>query len=328
MDKRDAAIDVTTNRENTFDVMKCIGIIAVIIGHLTSFGQDFIFSWHMPLFFIIAGYFYHEKGITTMLKKDAKHLLLPYAITCLVIVAGYALLSIYQEQDRVTKWIVASLYASGSNHSSRYFPNVPIIGAIWFLWALFWCKNCFNILLKVSHKYILLNCLIISILAIIIDNCHINLPLAILPGLSAILFYGIGWKIKQMGGFRSIKNTLLVICIVTWIISIMYSNMYIVSCYYKHYPINVIGACGGTYTIWLISDFLSKSGKWFLSFILWIGRNSMTFLCIHLIDLDCPTKSLFHIPNIFAIPYDILLCIICTFVLSKIPFTRMVYNIK
>jgi len=61
MDKRDASIDVTTNREATFDVMKCIGIIAVIIGHLTSFGQDFIFSLHMPLFFIIAGYFYHEK---------------------------------------------------------------------------------------------------------------------------------------------------------------------------------------------------------------------------------------------------------------------------
>lgn len=48
-------------RDHTCDIMKCIGIIAVIAGHLTLAGHRFIFSWHMPLFFITAGYFYQEK---------------------------------------------------------------------------------------------------------------------------------------------------------------------------------------------------------------------------------------------------------------------------
>lgn len=58
------------------------------------------------------------------------------------------------------------------------------------------------------------------------------------------------------------------------------------------------------------------------------GQNSLTFLCIHLYDLDVPIRGFFHIPNIIGIPLVIAMCFVGTYILSKIPFTRMVYNIK
>lgn len=45
-----------TKRIEALDVAKGIGIILVIIGHLSSsYLHDWIYSFHMPLFFIISG---------------------------------------------------------------------------------------------------------------------------------------------------------------------------------------------------------------------------------------------------------------------------------
>ena len=68
-------------RNRTFDIMKGIGILSVILGHMdvAPFWRTFIFSFHMPLFFILAGYFYRSHyTIAEEARKDAKRLLSPY----------------------------------------------------------------------------------------------------------------------------------------------------------------------------------------------------------------------------------------------------------
>ena len=47
---------IKNKRVSTFDIMKFFGIV-VIIGHMTEHFREFIFSFHMQLFFILAGYF-------------------------------------------------------------------------------------------------------------------------------------------------------------------------------------------------------------------------------------------------------------------------------
>ena len=50
---------VNPNRIAWIDVAKGITILLVIIGHTLTFGsatRNFIFSFHMPLFFILSGY--------------------------------------------------------------------------------------------------------------------------------------------------------------------------------------------------------------------------------------------------------------------------------
>ena len=59
--------------------MKGIGITLVIIGHMQDFFElhKFIFIFHMPLFFIFAGYFFSSRG-GEGLAKDVRRFLIPY----------------------------------------------------------------------------------------------------------------------------------------------------------------------------------------------------------------------------------------------------------
>ena len=50
-------------RNVTFDIMKGLGIICMILGHIPIGGitQQVIYSFHMPMFFFISGYFFSRK---------------------------------------------------------------------------------------------------------------------------------------------------------------------------------------------------------------------------------------------------------------------------
>ena len=182
-----------SKRVDTFVIMKFFGIMMVIIGHMTHYFEHVIFSFHMPLFFIIAGYFYHSKGIKESFAKDVKHLIYPYVLTALAIVLTYLSCSVVIENVDIKYWLIAMVYGSGSvNHSSLLLSKVPPIGAIWFLLALFWCKNIYNVVNHYTKKSMIVSFLL-SVAAILLDKYLINLPLAILPGIGAVMFYALGF---------------------------------------------------------------------------------------------------------------------------------------
>lgn len=60
------------------DILKGIGIFCVVFGHTTQneLILNFIYAFHMPLFFIISGMFLHNKPL--FIRKQAKSLLIPY----------------------------------------------------------------------------------------------------------------------------------------------------------------------------------------------------------------------------------------------------------
>lgn len=319
---------IKKKRVSTFDIMKFFGIVVVIIGHMTEHFREFIFSFHMPLFFILAGYFYHKREIVESLRLDVKHLVYPYLLTAAIFLT-YALYFTIKDDVDLKYWFIAMCYGSGSvQHTSYYLADMPAIGAIWFLLALFWCKNIFNTIVHFAkHRYIA--SLIISIIAICIDNYIINLPLTILPGMGAVMFYAMGYYIRQTTGFWKINPFIATVFILIWIISFLrYGLIGMVICSYPNFIINLLGAIGGTYALFLISDVLSTAKYPLHKVVIWGGKNSLTFLCIHLYDLDVPIRGFLHIPNVVGIPLVILMCFVGTYIMSKIPFTRMVYNIK
>ena len=82
-----------------FDIAKGIAILAVILGHSAIETNLFAphrtaqvvlsicFSFHMPLFFILSGYFMHpDRRFRWM--KEAKQLLLTYVVTALCVLVG------------------------------------------------------------------------------------------------------------------------------------------------------------------------------------------------------------------------------------------------
>ena len=61
------------------DNLKALGILSVILGHIQSPYGFFIFSWHMPLFFFISGFFIKfNKSIKEFITDDFKRLMIHY----------------------------------------------------------------------------------------------------------------------------------------------------------------------------------------------------------------------------------------------------------
>lgn len=77
-----------TKRQPSIDVLKGIGILAVVVGHIT-FNRMLaaqIFMFHMPLFFLVGGWL-HDAATPqrAYLKAKARSLLLPYACFLLIL---------------------------------------------------------------------------------------------------------------------------------------------------------------------------------------------------------------------------------------------------
>lgn len=51
------------------DKLKAIGIISVVLGHIKSPFGFFIFSWHMPLFFFVSGFFINDNEHINMKQR-------------------------------------------------------------------------------------------------------------------------------------------------------------------------------------------------------------------------------------------------------------------
>ena len=85
-----------------YDIARGIAMLAVIVGHTNTQGMpativDFCYSFDMPLFFIISGYFCRpdarlDRGYVL---KNARALLLPYALTCVILLALMAIRGVF-----------------------------------------------------------------------------------------------------------------------------------------------------------------------------------------------------------------------------------------
>lgn len=138
-------------RDLSIDILKGIGIILVICAHVNTIPFDYplkkaIYAFHMPLFFIISGYFYRKKNIAKNFKKDIRRLVIPLVIS-LSICSLLAIPLLFDE--------------GVSSFLSKIFGLWTLInpGPVWFLASLFICKNIYNILDNVVDNNIYTNIL-------------------------------------------------------------------------------------------------------------------------------------------------------------------------
>ena len=67
------------------DKLKAFGILSVILGHIQSPFGAFIFSWHMPLFFFLSGFFIHnDRPLREFLNRDFRRFMIPFFIFTLI----------------------------------------------------------------------------------------------------------------------------------------------------------------------------------------------------------------------------------------------------
>lgn len=123
------------SRLTALDSLRGFGILLVVLGHTsqTSGLVSWIFSFHMPLFFIISGMLFHERQFLDSFKRKAIRLLVPYVFFGTVTLAYWALIErrLRGDEGSVPNALANIVLARAGSD------NYPQNAALWFLPCLF-----------------------------------------------------------------------------------------------------------------------------------------------------------------------------------------------
>lgn len=158
-----------------FSYLRGIGILLVVLGHSFPYIKDInipiykyihslIYSFHMPLFFMISGFFANKifkikslKDFRSFILSKFKKLLIPYFIISSLTIPIKLILNKFSERPLVLSEIIKDIL---------FFPwNNPII-FFWFIYLLFLIFLFAPILIKINKYLVLTILLIMSILTI------------------------------------------------------------------------------------------------------------------------------------------------------------------
>jgi acyltransferase len=269
-------ISSKTNRIEYIDIAKGLGMIFVVIGHCIN-GKTFpglwIWTFHMPLFFILSGICFSENKYPQFLfflKKRIQTLFLPCIyFSILVTVFTFILLDKTAFQS-LTK-------------------NLP--GVLWFVSVLFFTEILYYYILRLTPKKILRIFTLISLLLLGIWFCRkeIILPFSVSTIPIATFYYGIGHSYKVLiNKIASAHNSLLKIstsslllilpAIVTYHSkkSINMSTNYFSQPEFLYLFLSISGSLG----IILLATFHWRYVK---KLLLYIGRNTFIILSFHML---------------------------------------------
>lgn len=284
------------------DIAKAIAIILMIIGHEIKnvWVYTFIFSFHMPLFFILSGYTSSEVHKWKKLKRNIKKLFinswLLAAIMILLLVFQqwilYKNINIWHDSLKGIFW--------GSNFYGKDGVQVNNVGVMWFMFAFFWAKVIYDSLqvLISNNKY---NGFILGALAYIsiVFSKHYWLPQTLDIAVVAAFFMWIGWYIKNADKKNRFNIVLNFLVVSFWIICVL-SKIHI-ELATRSYPlqfVSVIEAVAGSMVIIELSKKCEKIK--ILSKLSILGQHTLAILCIHHLDLYWIWWSKFINNNITA----------------------------
>ena len=276
----------STKRIAWIDMAKAIAILLMVIGHEASGSiYTWIFSFHMPLFFILSGYTARRVdtwyGLRKTISKLFKRIWILAAIMIILLAIENYLFYPSQLVDVVKSTALGIFW--GSNGARFGLNNV---GVIWFLFAYFWARIIFD-MIRLIIKDDRYNGVMFAIMAYAgyLISQKIWLPQALDIALIAAFFMWVGAALRSYQFFSNSKTEFLTILIalVFWLWCVqngLHIELAIRS--YPNFVITVIEAIAGTIVICYLSRGLMSTAL--TSWLVIFGRNSIILLCIHHLD--------------------------------------------
>jgi fucose 4-O-acetylase-like acetyltransferase len=331
--------DKIKNRDNTIDIAKAIGIIFMVVGHCCAIPRhgghnlwqmyvcDYIYTFHMPLFFFLSGYFFNKSYLDSkfnFIKKKISGLWMPYIKWTLVFTLLHNIflkIGMYSTFQNVVQMEYSIIDLVKRSVSTLFFlGGDQLIGGFWFIPTLFyasifslfmmWAIRFLTDKLLNSDKERTYNILVIASICISI--------------IISILFTYFSFSIKKIGLTNStflassifitghlaciiykkhkdkIKTTadilfVIIGTIISATITIFHpADFGQISNWYDIVYIWFAG-CVGTWTWVIISKYISKLGDIVNKLVIYIGKNTMIILALH--------SSCFKIINLIKIYY-------------------------
>lgn len=294
-----AGIDVLTvsqsgTRIGWIDVAKGIAILLVIIGHtLTSGGEPWraIFSFHMPLFFILAGYTFKVKEWGRLAPSSAKRLLLPYVLMFLLLTVR-SNAELFLEPSRLVESLVYALAYQPKQLS--WTVDIPYVGAIWFLLCMFMTRLYLNAALRFFGHYHVREAVRLAVMGIfayigVLIGRRFLMPFTLDIAFVGAFFMYLGWEFREHGlamSLRGWKSAALAICL--WALAFAWSGLEMGARDYTAFPLAVVCACAGSFVCVkaaMLVDSTAQEGVGLMvpvrRYLTFMGRESMAVFCVH-----------------------------------------------
>ena len=265
------------------DLAKGMAIFLMVCGHtsIPSSISNWIWSFHMPLFFIVSGMLFFPKrtpSFIAFVKKRCRTLLLPWIVFTIVTIC-------YSPTE-----------------SLRLLSGCHNLFALWFLPVLFLTELIGYYIVKIRSWGRLIFAILLATIGFIMDRYRVNLPFDIEVSLYASLFYVVGY-ISREKIIRTESKWLMIVLLLglNVLLSQMLPRTDMASNQCGWYCINAVNAMIGTMAFFLLAKKMENLGSqnFVKGFFVWAGTNTIVVLglsqVINLFMKECmnslPLKS-------------------------------------
>lgn len=295
------------NRNITIDIYKGLAIILIVLGHLetTKLINDFIFLFHVPAFFFIAGMTFRikeDESIWSFVRKKAYRLLLPYLCFTIIISITQLMTGIYVGEviDMTNRFSLRTITLNcldvlvGGGVKGATLTQGPA----WFLYALFVASILFWYVNKLKINKIVMGggILVLFILSIKLGVLT-DAPFRLGQSIAAVFFMWCGQMYKAViDKYQNlIKPFISAIGTALGFIALLFVAWWLedsIDMAGNYYPSSMIvaltAAIVGCVALHMFSSLISKSraGKVFVYY----GLNSMLILGLHI-----PLRNVFRL---------------------------------
>ena len=319
---------VKAQRNVLIDALKGLGILFMIFGHaqLPPVLQQPICLFHMPLFFLISGYLYKNKGLFLTTKHSLRKIIIPYLFT------GFVIWIILIIQKGEYDWGISLLF--GNAYKTLSWNQSYTVGPLWFLMSFFSAQLLYSIIFKIKHEEKrFLICIVLFEISIILKHFYNMLPLGILPAMSGILFMQIGQSLRTKKHFYIChKKILCLFGVIAYIICLFKGNL---AMSWHIYDLNLLLFVSATFVTILCYLLLKRWGGHYYK-LNKLGYYSLPLMCIHAVDRKIGiTISLTQfitdnnfLLGVFDFVLKIIFVILIFKLIKKIKFFKTIYSIK
>ncbi len=283
-----------TNRIVWIDWAKTICMFLVILGHChireeEQLVSQFIYSFHMMFFFFLSGMLCSNKLSIRVLIKDFRFLIVPYFTYGFIILLFRLLCKRTFEVQIIWPYI------------KNLLSGVDIeVGPIWFLPALFICKQMFMIIKVVKNRSVCLYylCAFFSFFPVLfIDKKNLNLFFFADSAMAGLPFFILGHECLSLFNLishqRCLKHYLLSVsfCVISALLCVINGHVSLGGCSIGNSLI--LYYMGALFAIFSISMLSMQISKYELPFVTTISRGTIVILGLHGIPL---TMLNYYIP--------------------------------
>ena len=249
-----------TNRLQWLDIAKGIAILLMVLGHssIPSVLSNFIWAFHMPLFFIASGWTtnWQKTDFKSFTKRKIQTLLVPFFIYSLVVL----MIQILQGWDDFNHWIY--------NGWGSY--------ALWFIPVLFLASLFAKVIYSIKNRYLALVCaFMFAAISGVLSFYKIQLPWTMSSVPFATFLIVVGTELKQFN--TTIADSKLWHILFLFFVTAGISQFWRLDlCFNSILPFLplTIGVIAGTLMIFMVSSWIDKQFKYVSIMLRKVGKET------------------------------------------------------